>query len=98
MASHPAMTLRSIALSVTLRVIGPQVSKVRPRGMIPAMGTRPIVGLIPTVPQAEEGILTEPPVSVPSVASAVAFAIAAAEPPLQPPQNLFRSHGFRLGP
>jgi hypothetical protein len=39
----------------------------------------------PTIPQNAAGILTEPPVSVPSAAGTMRAAIAAADPPLAPP-------------
>jgi hypothetical protein len=40
----------------------------------------------------------EPPVSEPSVASAVPAARAAALPPEEPPGTRVKSHGLRVGP
>src|SRR5919108_5275891 len=58
---------------------------------------RPYVGLSPTTPQNAAGWRTEPPVSVPSAATARPPATAAAEPPDEPPGTRERSHGFFVG-
>ena len=50
------------------------------------------------MPQAAAGIRIEPPVSVPSDASAIPAATEAADPPLEPPGDRFGSNGFRAGP
>src|SRR6476646_4211270 len=52
----------------------------------------------PTTPQNDAGWRMEPPVSEPSVATAVPAATAAAEPPLEPPGTRARSRGLRTGP
>ena len=52
---------------------------------MPAVLTRPKVGLKPTSPQSAAGARTEPPVSVPSVAAQRPNPSAAAEPLLEPP-------------
>src|SRR5689334_17403265 len=52
----------------------------------------------PTTPQNEAGWRIEPPVSDPSVATAVPAATAAAEPPLEPPGTHDVSRGLRTGP
>ena len=54
----------------------------------------PRVGLIADVPQHAEGIRSEPAVSVPVAAGVIRAASAAAEPPLDPPGDLLRSHGL----
>src|SRR5687767_15780125 len=58
---------------------------------------RPIVVLRPTMPQRLAGILTDPPVSLPSAAGARPAATATPEPLLEPPGTRWvpRSHGFR---
>ena len=50
------------------------------------------------MPQAAAGMRIEPPVSVPSVASAMPAATLAADPPLDPPGDRVGSSGFLAGP
>src|SRR5437016_5741263 len=52
----------------------------------------------PTMPQNAAGWRMEPPVSEPSAATAVPFATAAAEPPLEPPGTRDLSCGFFTTP
>src|SRR4029077_18516650 len=59
---------------------------------------RPYVGIIAGMPQNEPGWRTEPPVSVPSAATAIPAATAAADPPLDPPGTRSMATGFRTGP
>src|SRR5580692_4460819 len=69
-----------------------------PRGFeLGALETRPRDGLIPTTPQQLEGIRIEPPPSDPSANGHRQAATAAAEPPLEPPAVLTRSHGLCVG-
>jgi hypothetical protein len=56
------------------------------------------VGRTPTTPQKDAGWRIEPPVSVPRVAMAMPAAIAAAEPPLDPPGTRSIACGFFTGP
>src|SRR5467141_5100778 len=56
--------------------------------MIPARLTRPSVGLIPTIPLADDGHTIEPSVSVPMATAHMFAATAAPDPELEP-------HGFR---
>ena len=63
-----------------------------------AADTRPYVGFIPTMPVSAAGWRIEPPVSVPSETGAWYAATATAEPPLDPPGTVSRSHGFETGP
>ena len=59
---------------------------------------RPCVGRKPAMPVIEAGIRTEPPVSVPSAASAISAATVAPEPPLEPPGMRSGFHGLRHWP
>ncbi len=64
-------------------------------------GSRPItpfVGLSPTSPQHAAGIRIEPPPSVAVAIGAMPAAIAAAEPPDEPPGEDSTFHGFRVAP
>ena len=54
-----------MALSSTVLVIGPTVSKELLKGNTPCLETRPKVGFMPTIPHSAEGILIDPPVSLP---------------------------------
>src|SRR5690348_146951 len=67
-------------------------------GNAPVYGTRPYVGLCPTVPQYAAGIRTEPPWSPPSARSARPAATRAALPLDDPPADFVRSQGLRTGP
>ena len=71
--------------SATLRVIAPTESRLSARGKVPAMGTRLALGLKPTRLQNAAGIRSEPPVSVPSPATAMPSATLTAAPELEPP-------------
>ena len=86
------------AESSTVRVIGPTVSIVQLRGNTPFRLTLPNVGFSPTIPHKAEGILIEPPVSVPREAIHCPAATDEADPPLEPPVIRSVSHGFRAGP
>ena len=50
------------------------------------------------MPQAAAGMRIDPPVSVPTVASAIPAATLAADPPLEPPGDRLGSCGFLAGP
>ena len=54
-------------------------------GIVPYRLTRPSVGLMPTMPHAAAGNLTDPPVSEPSAPNARPAATAAPEPDDDPP-------------
>src|SRR4051794_6356269 len=82
------MTVSNAAASATVRHIGPAVSWLCAIGIIPVRGTRPRVGLIPTMPHVDEGQITEPSVSVPTPIAARLAAIAAPVPDDEP-------HGLR---
>lgn len=78
-----------MAASRTVRAIGPAVSCDDEIGMIPARLINPTVGLIPTMPHAEEGQTMEPFVSVPIATEQRFEETAAPEPELDPHE--FRS-------
>src|SRR5688572_11209258 len=84
-ASQPAITESVAAVSYTERVIGPARSWVGPRGTMPARETIPCVATIPTRLLYDEGICTEPPVSVPMPMVANHAAIEAPVPFEEPP-------------
>jgi hypothetical protein len=88
MPMHPA----------TVRAIGPTVSKLGASGKTPSAGTRPHVGLKPTIPQHAAGRRMEPALSVPSAASQRPAASAAPLPPLEPPGMRPRSSGLTTAP
>lgn len=54
--------------------------------MTPVVGTRPSVGLMPTMPLRAAGTRPEPAVSVPRAMSAMPSATATADPELEPPE------------
>ena len=76
-----------MAASVTVRAMGPAPSWLWEIGMIPERLVSPTVGLMPTIPLAEDGHTIEPSVSVP-MASAHRFADTAAPDPELEPQGL----------
>ena len=89
-----AIPTRSSAQSATLRAIGPATSRLGASGTTPASDTSPRVGLIVEVPLSAEGIRSDPAVSVPVAAGTMCAARAAPDPPLEPPAERARSHGF----
>ena len=78
------MALRIAAASATVRAMGPAVSCEAAMGMIPERLTRPTVGLMPTIPQTEEGDRIEPSVSVPTATVQRLAETATADPELEP--------------
>ena len=93
-AAPSAMAARSALQSASERAIGPAWSSVTASGTIPAIGTRPCVGLIALMPDIAAGMRTDPAVSVPVAAGTIRAASAAADPPLDPPAERARSHGL----
>src|SRR5205809_99986 len=71
------------AASATDRAIGPAVSWSSVIGMIPYRLIRPVVGRMPTSIVSDEGLTTEPAVSVPTFAAHRSAAVPA--PELDPP-------------
>src|SRR2546425_9752718 len=97
-ASWPAIASSIIAASSTVLVIGATWSKVQLTGITPRRLTLPYVGFNPTVPQKVDGILPDPPVSVPREPKEMHDATEAAEPPLEPPVISSVFQGFLQGP
>jgi hypothetical protein len=64
--------------------MGPAVSWLAEMGIIPLWLTSPTVGLIPTMPFADEGQMIDPSVSVPTAAAQSPAETAAPEPELDP--------------
>src|SRR6185436_2921477 len=96
--SVPAIAVRSIAASVTLRVIGPAVSCECEIGMMPLRETRPTVGFRPTTPLVTAGEMIEPFVSLP-IATGTRFAeTATPEPELEPLGFWSRKYGMFVWP
>ena len=69
-----------------------------PEPLSPPIGTRPVEAFIPERPQHADGIRIEPPPSLPVASGTMPAAIAAAEPPEEPPAVCARFHGFRVVP
>ena len=65
MGSAPAMAFSMMAVSSTVRHMGPILSMVQLRGMTPARLTLPLEGRMPDMPFQEAGNRMEPPVSEP---------------------------------
>src|SRR5579859_5066210 len=91
-----AMADKTSAASVTVRPCGPTVSCVCEIGTTPCRLVRPTVGLMPTTPDAEDGLMIEPSVSVPSAATHRLAATLTPEPELEPPGLRSRTYGLRV--
>src|SRR5882762_5147303 len=89
--SGPAMTSKSKRTSAMVRAIGPttpiQENAPAPGGKCPVAGMRPGVGFSPQIPQKCAGTRIEPPPSLPTPPAEQPEAIAAASPPLDPPEE-----------
>src|SRR5215472_16950504 len=96
------MTSKSARTSATVRAIGPttpiQPKAPAPEGKWPVAGTRPRVGLSPQIPQKCAGTRMEPPPSLPTPPIEQPAAIAAASPPLEPPDEYARFQGLLVFP
>src|SRR5690349_4167898 len=87
------------ALSRTERVITCSIAA--PSQSSPSIGpvgVRPRVGLSPNRPQQDAGMRIDPPPSPAPARGTIPAATAAADPPLDPPLVLVRSHGLWVGP
>ncbi len=84
------------ALSETVFVKGPIWSNEDAKATRPKRETLPYVGFKPTTPQWDAGWRMDPPVSEPKAPTHMSAAIAAADPPLEPPGIRVRSHGLRV--
>src|SRR5690606_35224022 len=76
--------------------MGPIWSKEEAKATKPYLETAPKLGFKPTTPQNAAGCLTDPPVSEPTARGAKPAAIAAAEPPEEPPGTLLKSQGLQV--
>ena len=95
--SNSEIAFKTIALSITFLVIGPDVSKVLEIGTIPDLLTKPIVGFKPTIEFAEDGESIDPDVSEPSDTLEKFAEIATPLPELDPPEsNFFLPYGFKV--
>ncbi len=85
-----------------MRAIGPSwvrlSSKPPGPGQWPVRGTRPLVGLMPAIPQTCAGWRMESPVSDPMSKNEQPAATAAAGPPDEPPGERARSYGLEVRP
>ena len=87
--SSPAITPRVMAASVTSRAIGPVLSSSQSSGAMPAMLTRPRVGITPTTALVAAGMRIELAVSVP-VPTRARFAVTDVTVPPDDPPGLKR--------
>src|SRR5712691_3491613 len=67
-------------------------------GMIPARLTSPSVGLMPTIPFADDGHTIEPSVSDPTATVHRLAEVAAPDPELEPQALRSRAYGFFVSP
>ena len=93
----PASTASRIVQQRTDAASGPAESREVDKGNTPASGTRRAVGLKPVSPHRAEGMRTDPPVSVPSAATAMPSVTETAAPEEEPPgmRPVARSQGLR---
>src|SRR5262249_41899782 len=94
----PVSAPRTVAASRTVRHIGPAPSWLCEIGMIPVRLTKPTVGLMPTIPLADEGHTIEPSVSVPIAATQRLAETPAPEPELDPQGFRSNEYGFFVWP
>ena len=81
------------------RAIGPfTVNNPDPAGFAPPLGTRPCEVLMPDSPHSDDGRRIEPPPSLPVASGTMPEAIAAPDPPDEPPADRSVPHGLRVGP
>src|SRR5580704_16738749 len=92
------MLSSSVAISATVRPIGPGVSWKCTRGEKPARLISPVVTRKPKRLLNEAGILMDPPVSSPIPTSPKFAATPAAVPALEPPGSRAGSYGFLVWP
>src|SRR5271167_5135350 len=101
-ASGPAITANKARTSETVRAIGPttpiQPNAPPPSGKCPVAGILPGVGFNPQIPQKCAGTRIDPPPSLPTPPAEHPDAIAAASPPLDPPDVRDGSQGLLVRP
>src|SRR5919202_3216261 len=86
----------TVAASVTVRACGPTVSWVCEIGTTPWRLVSPTVGLMPTTALADDGLMIDPSVSVPSAATHRLAATATPDPELEPPGERSSTYGLRV--
>ncbi|MNT15258.1 hypothetical protein D3C72_1503030 [compost metagenome] len=91
----PLRTASKAAQQATERASGPAESSEVDNGTAPSNGTRRALGLKPVSPQNALGMRIEPPVSVPSAATAMPSATLTAPPEVEPPAMQASSNGVR---
>src|SRR5579863_2711319 len=100
--SGPRRTSKRNLRSAMVRAIGPttpsQPKALFPAGKWPFDGMRPGVGLSPQMPQKCAGTRIEPPPSLPTPPAEHPAAMAAASPPLEPPELRERFQGLLVLP
>src|SRR3954454_5385469 len=97
--SGPTHTSSAKSTSAIRRAIGPlTVQRPDPGGVGPPFGTRPCEVLMPDIPHTAEGMRIDPPPSLPVASGTMPEAIAAADPPDEPPGDRSVFHGLRVGP
>ena len=87
-----------MAASSALRQIGPVLSSVQLKVIAPDRLMEPNVGRKPVAPQAFEGEIMEPCVSVPIAKGTNPATVAAAEPAEEPLDPLNKFHGLFVCP
>ena len=97
-SSYFAIEFKASAIPLTSLANGPIWSRLMDKSSKPCLETAPYVGLNPTTPQWDAGFLMDPPVSEPIEMSHISAAIAAAQPPEEPPGILPIAAGFWVGP
>src|SRR6266571_6600490 len=90
------MAESTVAASATVRACGPTVSCECEMGITPWRFVSPTVGLIPTIPDAEHGLMIEPSVSVPSAATHRFAETETPDPELEPPGLRSSTNGLRV--
>src|SRR5438105_12122406 len=90
------MAESTVAASATVRPCGPTESCELEIGTTPWRLVRRTVGLMPTMPEAEDGLMIEPSVSVPSAAAQRLAETATPDPELEPPGLRSRTYGLRV--
>src|SRR3954454_14247778 len=93
-----ARQVRANDASSTVRANSDTQSMLAQAGTTPSVGSRPGVGLSPTIPLNAAGTRPEPAVSVPRARSAMPSATATAEPELDPPDTYAGSTALRTAP
>src|SRR5437660_8978527 len=97
--SGPEVASSKAALSRTERVMAwPTLAPFQPSPKSGPKGVRARVGFRPNNPQQAAGIRIEPPPSVACAMGSTPAAMAAAEPPLEPPALYSGFQGLRVAP